>query len=350
MQKIGVIYAIILGIVALITSSCNRNDAVDENVINSYLTIDSGFQQSAENFSLINSDLYARIDGKAAEQPFKYAALQKEAHELEVECNKVIDYIRYVKVKCLHESDASIDVSNINSDTCVCKNPYDTNSAYSVMKDVAGDSIKIMVGKLKDNILKMSIFEDRFSNVDTNSSVYKDVESILSPSGGKSKLQNDYNCVKDIPLVGALSLLSELQAEIKNVETIVLHQLIYNLEGWDICIPMRNFDYIGCVVNSGREYEARIFSGYCDTINKQTVYLTHTAPFYDSVVRYDGKVEYKLLDNAKYDILQSDKQGRGIYKDDRKEPGVHEYGGLILYKTNYGDVWIPFRSAYIISK
>ena len=346
MQKIAVIYAIILGFVTLIFSGCNRSETVDENVINSYLTINSGIKTEIENICVINNERYGRIYGKAVEQPSKYSTLKEEASILEKECNDIYNCIRRVKVKCLHKNDDSIDVNNIDNDTCTCKNPYDTNAAYSVMSDGMGDSIKIWVDKFRTNVLKMSAFEDRFGNVDTNT--YKNVESMLSTSGNESKIQCDYECVKNIPIVGALSLLSELQMAIKNVESIVLCQMVANLEGMDICIPVYKFDYIACVVNSGREYEARIFAGLYDTTMEQTIYMTHTAPFYDSVVRYDGKIVYKLLDNAKYDILQSDKQGRGIYKDDGKEPGVHEYGGLI--KTNYGDVWIPFRSTYIISK
>jgi len=350
MQKIGVIYAIILGFVTLIFSGCNRSETIDENVINSYLTINSGVKTEIENMCVVNNDLYSIIYAKAVERPAKYSTLKEETSIFEKDFNDIYNCIRRVKVICLHKNDDSIDVNNIDSDTCACKDPYDTNSAYSVMCDGMGDSIKIWVDNFRSKVLKMSIFEDRFGNIDTKSDIYKKVETILSTSNNESKIQCDYTCVKNIPVIGALSLLSELQMAIKSVESIVLRQIIAKMEGIDVCIPIYNFDYIACVVNSGREYEARIYAGFCDTTMKQTIYMTHTAPFYDSVVRYDGKIEYKLLDNAKYDILQSDKQGRGIYKDDGKEPGVHEYGGLILYKTNYGDVWIPFRSAYIISK
>ncbi|MBR6067746.1 MAG: zinc-ribbon domain-containing protein [Bacteroidales bacterium] len=131
----------------------------DKNMVSAVVALDTGIQQTTENFSIYIKYLYNAIDIKTAEQPRRYAMLQKEAHEFETECNKLFNGIRRIKVQCLNKSDETIDASNIENDTCTAKNPDDTYAASSVFDDdKMGDSLRIWMKNFRGMVLNMSIF------------------------------------------------------------------------------------------------------------------------------------------------------------------------------------------------
>jgi len=126
--------------------------------------------------------------------------------------------------------------------------------------------------------------------------------------------------------------------------------MVADLEGMDIRISSLTglVSTSKSVVMSGSEYEAQIFIGARDTTMRPTIYITQTAPFYDSVVLPSGEIEYKKLANATYDTLPLDEEGRGTWKN-VGGVGEHGYGGLIFYKSNVGDKWIPYKSSYAVA-
>ena len=128
-KMIGMMYLFYTALMAL---------NVSNEVLNAFVAVNAGIQQTTENFSIKTGELYGRIDGKAAEQPGKYAALQKEAHEFEAECNKIFNGIRRIKVQCLNKSDETIDPTNIEMDTAVIKKMDDINAAPAIMDKEAG--------------------------------------------------------------------------------------------------------------------------------------------------------------------------------------------------------------------
>ena len=351
-KMIGMMYLFYTALMAL---------NVSNEVLNAFVAVNAGIQQTTENFSIKTGELYGRIDGKAAEQPGKYAALQKEAHEFEAECNKIFNGIRRIKVQCLNKSDETIDASNIENDTCVIKKMDDINAAPAIMDKeaggVMGDSLRSWMDNFRDMVLKMSVFrtdkKDPNSAVDTTSSFYKRTAAALATPDkidDGATIPWELGLVRHMPLVGTLALLSKLQSDIRNVEAEVLQQMVADLEGMDIRISSLTglVSTSKSVVMSGSEYEAQIFIGARDTTMRPTIYITQTAPYYDSVIKPNGEIEYKQLANVTYDTLPLDAEGRGTWKN-VGGVGEHGYGGLIFYKSNVGDQWIPYKSSYAVA-
>jgi len=351
-KMIGMMYLFYTALMAL---------NVSNEVLNAFVAVNAGIQQTTENFSIKTKDLYGRIDGKAAEQPAKYAALQKEAHEFEAECNKLFNGIRRIKVQCLNKSDETVDPSNIENDTCVIKKMDDINAAPAIMDKeaggVMGDSLRMWMENFREMVLNMSVFrtdkKDPKSAVDTASSFYKRTAIALATPDkidDGATIPWELGLVRHMPLVGTLALLSKLQSDIRNIEAEVLQQMVADLEGMDIRISSLTglVSTSKSVVMSGSEYEAQIFIGARDTTMRPTIYITQTAPYYDSVIKPNGEIEYKQLANVTYDTLPLDEEGRGTFKTSGG-PGEHGYGGLIFYKSNVGDQWIPYKSAYAVA-
>ena len=61
-KMIGMMYLFYTALMAL---------NVSNEVLNAFVAVNAGIQQTTENFSIKTGELYGRIDGKAAEQPAK---------------------------------------------------------------------------------------------------------------------------------------------------------------------------------------------------------------------------------------------------------------------------------------
>ena len=150
-----------------------------------------------------------------------------------------------------------------------------------------------------------------------------------------------------MPMIGTMAMLSKLQADIRNSEADVLEFMIAELEGLDIRITA-----LEALVSSprsfvirGGKYSSNVFLGARDTSMRPTIYLTYNAPFYDSTV-VNGEVQYKLRQGANYDTLPIDESGKGLHVRDCGGVGDFNYGGLVHYKSNKGDMWLPYKAVY----
>jgi len=118
--------------------------------------------------------------------------------------------------------------------------------------------------------------------------------------------------------------------------------------------PDLPIDEIGAVVVAPREfiikddmYSAEILVGVKKTSVDPTIYLTYQSPFYEEYEE-DGETKYRLLKNGDYEEVPVDKDGKGIYKTACLSHGDFNYGGLIHYELESGDIWLPFESHYIV--
>jgi gliding motility-associated protein GldM len=347
-KMIGMMYLFYTALMAL---------NVSNEVLNAFVAVNAGIDQTIKNFTVKTQSLYSEIDKKAAANPGKYDVLQKEAKEFEQRCNNLVDSIRLVKVMCLNKSDETIDPTNIDNDTCVIKKMDDINAAPAVMDPEAGGEmgtkLRASIDAFRTYVMGMSVFKDSLGRVDTTSVIYKNTMSSLQTPDkidDGATIPWEIGLVRHMPLVGTLALLSKLQSDIRNVEAEVVQKMVADLEGLDIRISSLTglVSTSKSVVMSGSQYEADIFIGARDTTMKPTIYITQTAPYYDSVKLDNGTYRYMKLANATYDTLPIDAEGRGHYVTSAG-PGEHPYGGLIYWKANTGDQWIPYKSSYAVA-
>jgi gliding motility-associated protein GldM len=186
---------------------------------------------------------------------------------------------------------------------------------------------------------------------DTSLTVYKNVAKNLEVLDQLDNKEEPWKweetLCRGMPMIGTLAMLSKLQADIRNAEADVLEFMIAQLEGLDIRITSlealvstpRSF------IISGGKYTSNVFLGARDTSMRPTIYLTYNAPFYDSTV-VNGEVQYKLRAGAQYDTLPVDERGKGVHQRDCGGSGDFTYGGLVHYKSNRGDMWLPYTGTY----
>lgn len=332
-KMIGMMYLFYTALLALNVSS---------EILTSFVKINESIQKTTSNYSEKTKSLYAKIDNSALEQPGKYTKLAQQAHELERQSNEFIQNIEDLKLLILRESqgpEATLDGE--------IKKMDDLHAATIVMVGEGGPMMGKQLRGWLDSYreLLLGIIED------TSLTVYKNVAKNLE---AKDQFDNkeapwswEETLCRGMPMIGTMAMLSKLQADIRNSEADVLEFMIAELEGLDIRITA-----LEALVSSprsfvirGGKYSSNVFLGARDTSMRPTIYLTYNAPFYDSTV-VNGEVQYKLRQGANYDTLPIDESGKGLHVHDCGGVGDFNYGGLVHYKSNKGDMWLPYKAVY----
>lgn len=332
-KMIGMMYLFYTALLALNVSS---------EILTSFVKINESIQKTTSNYSEKTKSLYAKIDNSALEQPGKYTKLAKQAHEVERQSNEFIQNIEDLKLLILRESqgpEATLDGE--------IKKMDDLHAATIVMVGEGGPMMGKQLRGWLDSYREflLGIIED------TSLTVYKNVAKNLE---AKDQFDNkeapwswEETLCRGMPMIGTMAMLSKLQADIRNSEADVLEFMIAELEGLDIRITA-----LEALVSSprsfvirGGKYSSNVFLGARDTSMRPTIYLTYNAPFYDSTV-VNGEVQYKLRQGANYDTLPIDESGKGLHVRDCGGVGDFNYGGLVHYKSNKGDMWLPYKAVY----
>jgi len=332
-KMIGMMYLFYTALLALNVSS---------EIITAFVKINDSIQKTTANYSEKTKALYAKIDSKAQEQPGKYTKLAQQAHDIEAMANKFyndIDRLKLMIIQTSQGKDATLESE--------LKKKDDINSATIVMVGeggpMMGDSLRGWMDLYRTTLL--AIVEDTSLTVYKN--INKNLEVVDQKDDDKEPWSWQETICRGMPMIGTIAMLSKLQADIRNSEADILEFMIADLEGLDIRITSleglvsspRSF------IVRGGTYTSSVFLGARDTSMRPTVYLTYSAPFYDSTV-VDGKVIYKLRAGADYDTLPLDASGKGQHTRDCGGVGDFNYGGLVHYVSNKGEMWLPYSAAY----
>lgn len=332
-KMIGMMYLFYTALLALNVSS---------EIVTAFVKIDESIKKTTLNFSAKTNSLYGIIDAKALEQPGKYTKLAQQAHDIESQANKFYNDIDRLKLMIIQESQGP--ETTLEDEI---KKKDDLHAATIVMVGeggrMMGDSLRGWMDGFRTTLL--GIVEDTSLTVYKN--VAKNLEVLDQLDNKEEPWKWEETLCRGMPMIGTLAMLSKLQADIRNAEADVLEFMIAQLEGLDIRITSlealvstpRSF------IIRGGKYTSNVFLGARDTSMRPTIYLTYNAPFYDSTV-VNGEVSYKLRSGAQYDTLPVDASGKGVHTRDCGGAGDFTYGGLVHYKSNRGDMWLPYTSVY----
>jgi gliding motility-associated protein GldM len=173
-----------------------------------------------------------------------------------------------------------------------------------------------------------------------------EINSSLKIEDGKvygekgKKVTWEYYNFYDMPSVGALTLLSKWQADIKNMEAEVISFLAKNIDANSLkfttamatTIPSSNF------VLKGEEFKSTIFlTAFDETANPEILIGD-----YDSLP--DGT--YQMIGTPEVVPVVN---GQGIYTVKGGSVGPKSYKGLIKILQDDGDQYYPFEGEYIVA-
>ncbi len=361
-RMINMMYLVLTALLAL---------NVSKEVLDSFFEVNKGIERTTTNFFSKNAETYAAFDNASENNPEKYKEVRDQAYDIKKMSDDLVMLIQNMKYDLVSKTDKGevylgetweildeegklIDskvIENIKFEDLTLaqkskkigwlSNKSDRNTSGELFwpKGIKDNRAKI----LKDNILSFSGFLTDVAG--DNELLIKSIQSSTNVSDkkrkGKDLTWEEYYFI-DMPAVGALTLLSKMQSDVRNVEADVIDFLKKDIDAKSlkftsaegIAIPQSNF------VLRGDSFRAEIFITAKNESQNPDIYVGEYE--YDST----GLGEYQMVGD--YDTVKV-VNAKGLFAKRTISEGVKKWGGLIAMKTETGTKYYPFGGEYLVA-
>jgi gliding motility-associated protein GldM len=343
---------------------------VSKEVLDSFFEVNKGIERTTSNFFSKNKETYSDFKNAAKNNPEKYKGVANKAEEIKKMSDDLVMLIQEMKYDLVYRTDKGTvylgedweildpeDGKPIKSKAIEDKKFEELTDTQKHQKigwlenksdrSASGDEFwpkgkkENRAKKLKDEIIKLGTFLIEVSG--DNKQLVKSIESSTDVSDKRRKKKKlsweEYNFY-DMPAVGALTLLSKMQSDVRNAEANVIDFLKKDIDAKSlkftsaegIAIPERNF------VLRGDSFKAEIFITAKNESQNPDIYVGE----YDSI----GGGEYQMIGD--YEIVKV-KNGKGLFATRTTSEGIKKWGGLIAMKTESGTKYYPFGGEYLVA-
>jgi len=317
-KMIGMMYLVLTALLALNVSA---------EVLNAFILVDNSLRATTKNTEDKNQDIYSRFEAAVKENPAKTKAWKKKADQVNTKASELYIYIDTLKYKIVRIADGPEG----RPDSIIHKD--DTNIPGQIMITEKEN------GKMRATILKEKLAEyreflinlvgDTKENAMLVNSIRQNLKTdpIIGNEGNKVPWENAN--FEHLPLAGVVTLMSKMQADIRNAESDVLNYLYGQIDAGSF-----KFNKIEAIVNAptnyvlkGQPYTAQVFIAASDS----TV---------DPIIKLDGGQVLPV------------KSGKGIFTGNTSTPGVKTWGGVIEmeHPQTKQILKFPFKSTYTVGE
>ena len=361
-KMINMMYLVLTALLAL---------NVSKEVLNSFFEVNLGIERSTTNFNAKNGDTYAAFDAAAELNKVKAGAFRDQAYEVKANADELVEFIQEMKYNLVLAADKEVylgsqlelkdEDGNLLEDKAITTPWNELSDAEKKMtignlsvkddRHASGDLFysakrkKNIATDLKNNLI--SYKNSLLSISEGNESLIKSINETCNYDDkkvkGKKQLWEEYNFY-DMPSVGALTLLSKMQSDVRNTEADIITMLRENIDATSlkfttaegIQIPQSNF------VLRGDSFRAQIFISAKDTTQDPMIYVGE----YDSLG--NGNYQMKGTEGVDYNSVKV-VNGKGIFSERASSEGMKKWGGLIAMKTANGTKMYPFNGEYLVA-
>ena len=360
-RMINMMYLVLTALLAL---------NVSKEVLNSFFEVNKGIERTTTNFKKKNNTTYAEFNSAAINNPEKYKKVRDKAFTVKRKADALVDSIQRMKYELVLKVDRKIylgdqkdirdSVGKLIEDKAITK-PWDSLSKKDRRKPIGELNRKDdrnSSGELfyndkateenpsRSTILKkeMEVFRGmllKFSN--GNRDLRNSIQATfnfedIKKSGGETVEWERYNFY-DMPAVGALTLLSKMQADVRNAEADLIEYLKKDIdskslkfgEAEGVQIPKSNF------VIRGDSFKSTIFVAAKQDGQDPEIFV-------GDVDTTGGK--YKIIgDSVKVKVVN----GKGMFAKRTSKLGNEKWGGIIRMKTEKGTKTYPFGGEYLVA-
>ena len=361
-RMINMMYLVLTALLAL---------NVSKEVLNSFFEVNLGIERSTTNFNAKNGDTYAAFDAAAELNKVKAGAFRDQAYEVKANADELVEFIQEMKYNLVLAADKEVylgsqlelkdEDGNLLEDKAITTPWNELSDAEKKMtignlsvkddRHASGDLFysakrkKNIATDLKNNLIsyKNSLLSISEGNESLITSINETCNYDDKKVKGKKQLWEEYNFY-DMPSVGALTLLSKMQSDVRNTEADIITMLRENIDATSlkfttaegIQIPQSNF------VLRGDSFRAQIFISAKDTTQDPMIYVGE----YDSLG--NGNYQMKGTEGVDYNSVKV-VNGKGIFSERASSEGMKKWGGLIAMKTANGTKMYPFNGEYLVA-
>jgi gliding motility-associated protein GldM len=312
-RMIGMMYLFLTAMLAI---------NVSNEVLDAFTIIEKSLSKTLQTFEEKNLKVYGDFDNAYFANKTKVEASWKDAQEIRTKSDSLTNYIQELKERMVKIADGpEFSMDTINS------------------KDNLDVPAEVMIVKGKGKKLKQAITEYRelvLSHVNDTLPLYDAISRTLNTDNPPKKKKDDPNYTWEsqqfshTPLIGAITLLSKLQTDIRSTESDIVNYMFNQLEAESFKFnKLRAEVYAPSnYILEGDTYKAQVFLAAIDTTQDPVIDIR------------TGKGKINGFDN----------NSRGLYSATANQVGEQKWGGIITYTSPSGNVTnYPFESSYIVA-
>ena len=340
-KMINMMYLVLTALLAL---------NVSKEVLNSFFEVNLGIERTTTNFNSKNAETYSAFDNAAENNPKKYQEVRNLVYSLKSEADAIILSLQEMKYNLVYHADGKkvclgnplqvLDENGKPKEGALIEEKEfselsDSQKQLPIAylnaksnRDKSGSLFLDSPLKTKENqpayVLSRSITdykEKLVKAVEGNEGLIKTIEEVcdVSPKvqdGGEAVDWEKYNFY-DMPAVGALTILSKIQSDIRNIEADAIDYLKRNIDAKSlkftsaegVQIPRTNF------VLRGDSFRAEIFITAKDENQNPDIYVGE----YDSLGNgmYEMRGDYETVKVV---------NGKGIFSKKTTSEGKKKWG------------------------
>ena len=335
---------------------------VSKEVLNSFFEVNTGVVRTTTNFTSKNLETYNDFTAAAELNPVKAGPFRDQALAVKREADAIVNFIQELKYGLVLAVDKSVFLGQYKDLDGEIIEGNETELTWGKLskeqkklpianlnnkenRDMSGETL-VITGKASSLKQQINSFKNNMLTIAADNEVLAfNIKSALDTEdkngkGGSAKIPwENYNFL-DMPSVGALTLLSKMQSDVRNTEADIIKLLRENIDAGSlkftsaeaIQIPTSTF------VLRGDSFRSQIFISAKDTTQDPLIYVGE----YDSIA--PGKFEMV----GDYDTIKV-LNGKGIFSRRANVTGMQNWGGLISMKTESGTKTYPFKGNYLVA-
>ncbi len=325
---------------------------VSKEILDSFITVNNGLENTKSSLADKASETYTTFASYAQQNAEKYGAAYAAAQQVQKQATDLVTYIDSLKVRVIHECEKLPDDKIIGKDAA----GRDTvlSMQFLAKKDSYNEITHLMVGsepaKPKEGPwsatelkTKLEEFRDKVKAAGAKEpAIVASADRMFNfedrPDAGGT--MNNWQSINfyHVPQVAGITIMSKIQADIRNMETEMVAKLLGNVEKQSfkfntltaIVKPQSSY------VTSGSKYNAEIFLGAYDDKNAPEVF----------VCRNGGKVDttskpFKIIGDSEKLPMNG---AKAILSDPASGAGLKTVTGLIKFKPVGGEEQIQYFS------
>ncbi len=363
-KMINMMYLVLTALLAL---------NVSKEVLNSFFEVNKGIERTTTNFNLKNGATYDDFDNAVTNNPEKYQEVRDKAYSIKKQADALVDSLQKMKYNLVLAVDGEVylgsesDIRDADGDLIKEKaitsswNKLSREQKRTLIAHLNAKDNRDQSGTLFYNLKTAAIKGENTPATSRKEEMLALKELLLSLSNGNLQLRNsitetfdlsdrkqsngktiawEYHNFYDMPAVGALTLLSKMQSDIRNAEANVIDYLKREIDAKalkftsaeGVQIPKSNF------VLKGDSFRSQIFISANNPDQNPDIYVGE----YDSL----GGGNYEMTGD--YETVKVI-NGKGVFAKRTTSEGVKKWGGLIVMKTETGTKYYPFNGEYLVA-
>lgn len=342
---IGMMYLVLTALLAL---------NVSRDILEAFVVVDKGLTKTTKNFTEKNKMVYMDFDKSAITNEAKTKKWKDYALEIKKHADQLTARIQDLKIQIVLKAEGkktkAIKGDEIDGVEITAKDDMSIPALIMMGNNNNGPAIGLKAGikDFKDYIHSIEGV-DKAETLKAAIEKELDIENPPPTKLKEKKLTWEQAHFEELPLIAVLTIMSSLQANIRNAEADVLAYLYAQIDKNDIkfnelnSVVIPKTDY----VIKGDQFEAQLFIGAFDTTQNPRILIGNV----EEKRLPDGTLDYVM--KGSYDSVPAKnfKDGRGMWKAAASVEGQKTFDGIIILKSPGGgpDIKKPFHTKYSVN-